>query len=53
MENIFYNGIKLPALPQTNFMTAPRIPYMIIMPDGSVEDANRMLRGYLPETENE
>lgn len=34
-----YNGIELPTLPGEQ----PRTPYLMIMPDGSVKDANKSL----------
>lgn len=56
MKNYSYNGIELPALPQLNSVhqprVPPRIPYIMLMPDGSVKDANQELRGYIPETES-
>lgn len=53
MEKAIYNGIELPELPQLNKVHQPRTPYAMIMPDGSVEDANKALRGYIPETEDQ
>lgn len=53
MANFTYNGIKLPEIPQHINVRQPRIPYAMIMPDGSVEDANKLLRGYIPETEKQ
>ena len=44
-----YNNIVLPEFPGED---RPK-PYMMIMPDGSVEDANKLLRGYIPETEKQ
>ena len=35
---MFYNGIELPAFPQEHKNYGARIPYLAIMPNGSVED---------------